>query len=538
MELIEISLALILGVALVGAVARRLPVPLPILLIVAGVALSFEPHLGALQLDPGIFFMLFIPPLLFADGWLFPKREFLALRYPILFLAFGLVFATTLVVGYVVHWLVPAVPLAAGFALGAVISPTDAVALAEITHKLRLPTRMTTVLSGESLINDASGLVAFKFAVAAVVTGAFSLGQATISFVLLAGGGALVGLAVAFFVQWVRLQIQRRGMEQPSVQIALSLLTPFAAYLAADRAEVSGILAVVTAGIYAGIDDNRHLTLETRLKAWDVWEMLLFVLNGLVFLILGLQLRRIVEGMADHSAAQVAWYALVVSITVVLVRFAWMIPGSRISLWLTRLHYPNAPAARWRDIFVAAWAGIRGAVTLAAALSLPLVAGGTPFPERDLLIFLATSVIVFTLVVNGLTLPLLIRWFRVTDDGSAEREARAARIAMSHAAIRDLRTRMDHQQHTEDHEFTLSLIREYERQVQHVTEGGEESTRTATARVAAERSIRLHGVAAERSELSALHRSAKINEYVLFALQRELDLQEASLRIRASASEE
>jgi CPA1 family monovalent cation:H+ antiporter len=538
MELIEISLALILGVALVGALARRLPIPLPILLILAGVALSFEPHLAALQLDPGIFFMLFIPPLLFADGWLFPKREFFTLRYPILFLAFGLVFATTVVVGYAVHWLVPTVPLAAAFALGAVISPTDAVALSEITHKLKLPTRMTAVLTGESLINDASGLVAFKFAVAAVVTGTFSLGQATISFALLAGGGALVGLAVAFLIQWVRLQIQRRGMEEPSVQIALSLLTPFAAYLAADRLEVSGILAVVIAGIYAGIDDNRHLTLETRLKAWDVWEMLLFVLNGLVFLMLGLQLRRVVEGMADHSAAQVAWYALAVSITVVLVRFAWMIPGSRISLWLTRLHYPNAPAARWRDILVGAWAGIRGAVTLAAALSLPLVAGGTPFPERDLLIFLATSVIVFTLVVNGLTLPLLIRWFRVTDDGSAEREARAARIAMSHAAIRDLRTRMDHQQHTEDHEFTLNLIREYERQVQHVTEGGDESTRTATVRVAAERSIRLHGVAAERSELSALHRSAKINEYVLFTLQRELDLQEASLRIRASGAEE
>jgi CPA1 family monovalent cation:H+ antiporter len=221
---------------------------------------------------------------------------------------------------------------------------------------------------------------------------------------------------------------------------------------------------------------------------------------------------------------------------VILVRFAWMIPGSRIALWLTRLHYPNAPAARWRDIFIAAWAGVRGAVTLAAALSLPLVAGGTPFPERDLLIFLATSVIVFTLLVNGLSLPLLIRWFRVFDDGSTEREARAARIAMSHAAIRELRARMDFQQHAEDHEFTLGLIREYERQLLHDESDG--STRTATTRVEAERSIRLHGLAAERSELRALHRSAKINEYVLFALQRELDLQEASLRIRASATEE
>ena len=537
MILIEVALALILAVALVGAAARRFPVPLPILLILAGVALSFAPHLGALELDPEIFFLLFIPPLLFADGWQFPKREFVVLRYSILLLAFGLVLATTLVVGYVVHWLIPAVPLAAAFALGAVISPTDAVAVTEVTHKLRLPPRMSAVLSGESLINDASGLVAFKFAVAAVVTGAFSLGQATLSFLLLAGGGALVGLIVAFCIQWLRLQLQRRGMEDPSVQIALSLLTPFAAYLAAETLQVSGILSVVASGIYAGIDDNKHLTLETRLKAWDVWEMVLFVLNGLVFLILGLQLRRVLQGIAGYSAVELAGYALAVSITVVVVRLAWVFPGSRIALWLNRLHYPNLPAPRWRDVVITGWAGIRGAVTLAAALSLPLVAGAKPFPERDLLIFLATSVIVFTLVVNGLSLPWLIRRLRVTDDGAVEREERAARIAISHAAIRDLRARMDHQQQTEDHEFTLGLIREYERQAQHITQSEDESTRAATARIDGERVIRLHGVAAERAALRELHQSGKINEQILFALQRELDYQEASLRIRASTPE-
>src|SRR5262245_4923909 len=215
MILIEVALALILAVALVGAAARRFPVPLPILLILAGVALSFAPHLGALELDPEIFFLLFIPPLLFADGWQFPKREFVVLRYSILLLAFGLVFATTLAVGYVLHWFLPSLPLAAAFALGAVVSPTDAVAVAEVTQKLRLPTRMGAILSGESLINDASGLVAFKFAVAAVVTGTFSLGTAALSFLILAGGGTLVGLGVAFAIQWTRLQLQRRGMEEP-----------------------------------------------------------------------------------------------------------------------------------------------------------------------------------------------------------------------------------------------------------------------------------------------------------------------------------
>ena len=536
MQLIETCLALILVVALVGAAGRRLRVPLPILLILAGVGLSFLPHLADLELEPEVFFVLFIPPLLFSDGWLFPKREFVTLRYSILLLAFGLVFATTLVVGYVVHWLIPAIPLAAAFALGAVVSPTDAVAVSEVTGKLKLPTRMTAVLNGESLINDASGLVAFKFAVAAVVTGAFSLGEATLTFFLLAGGGILLGLAIAYVMGRIREQFQRRGMAEPSVQIALSLLTPFAAYLAAEQAHVSGILAVVAAGLYAGLDDQRHMTLETRLKAWDVWEMVLYVLNGLVFLILGLQLQRVLEGIGEYSPMQVAGYALAVSISVVVVRLAWIFPGSRVALWLARLHYPALPAPPWRDVFIAGWAGIRGAVTLAAALSLPLAAGAGPFPERNLLIFLATSVIVFTLVVNGLSLPVLIRWLHVRDDGVVEREERAARVATGHAAIRVLRSHMDHQEDADDHEFTLRLIREYERQVLHITEGSEGAERTATIRVETERAIRLHGVSAERAELRQLHVSGRINEHVLLTLQRELDFQEASLRVRELSS--
>jgi len=222
-----------------------------------------------------------------------------------------------------------------------------------------------------------------------------------------------------------------------------------------------------------------------------------------------------------------------VSTTVVLVRLAWMFPGSRIALWLARLHYPSLPAPPWRDVFVAGWAGIRGAVTLAAALSLPLMAGANPFPERDLLVFLATSVIVFTLVVNGLSLPFLIRWLSVRDDGLVEREERAARIAANHAAIRELRSRMDHQEDAQDHEFTLGLIREHERHVRKVTEWSSDGAeRTATIQVESEREIRLHSISAQRAELRQLHAQGKINENVLLTLQRELDFQEASLRVR------
>ena len=534
MELIEASLALILAVALVGAAARRVPVPLPILLILAGVALSFLPLLSGIALDPSIFFLLFIPPLLFADGWQFPKREFVLYRYSILMLAFGLVFATTLVVGYVVHWLIPSIPLAAAFALGAVVSPTDAVAVAEVTRKLKLPARMVAVLSGESLINDASGLVAFKFAVAAVVTGTFSLADASVTFLLISGGGALAGVVVAVAIQWLRLQLQRRGMEDPAVQIALSLLTPFAAYLAAEAVHVSGILAVVAAGVYAGIDDNKHMTLETRMKAWSVWEMVLFLFNGLVFVLLGLQLPGVWNRIEGYTAAELLFYALAVCVTVVLVRLIWIFPGSRVSLWLNRLHYPHLATPRARDVFIAGWAGIRGAVTLAGALSLPLMAGGELFPARDLLIFLATSVIVFTLVVNGLTLPLLMRRMRVTDDGSLIREERSARVAVSQSAIQVLSEQLPHQEEIVDREFTNALIGEYALRIQHA----DDTTRADSAvssRIAAERALRLYALAAERRTLHALRDAHKINEHTLFAIQRELDFREASLTITAPA---
>lgn len=533
--MIEFSLLLLLVVALVGAVAERVPLPLPILLILAGVGLSFVPALGELRLDPEIFFALFIPPLLFAEAWQFPKRELKRYRYSILLLALGLVAATTVVVGYVVHWMIPSIPLAAAFALGAVISPTDTVATAEITRKLKLPLRLTSILNGESLINDASGLVAFKIAVAAVAAGAFSLGDVALSFVWVAGGGVLLGLATAWLIQRARQKLVQSGMSATSIQIALSLLTPFAAHLVAEHAGASAILAAVAAGLYAGIDDLRTLRLETRLNAWSVWEMLIWVLNGVVFLLLGLQLKGVIERIEGHSNAELMLYAAAVTAVVIVLRLAWMYPGARVAWWLTRRHVPDLPPPPPRNVFIAGWAGVRGAVTLAAAFSLPLTAGTTPFPERDLLIFLAASVIVLTLLVNGLSLPVLIRRLRIEDDGVLEAEERAARAELARAAIALLRARLEGLDDAHHHQTALRLIREHESTLGADAENADDPGVRWRQRARVEDELRRHALAAQRRTLHALRDTERINELTLFRLERELDLRESDLALRQPA---
>lgn len=521
---------MILAVTLIGALGKRVPIPLPLLLVGGGVAMSAISGFDDIGLEPEIFFALFIPPLLFADSWLLPKREFYQLRYSIMLLAFGLVFATVFAVGYGVHLLIPSLPLAACFALGAVVSPTDAVAVSAITEKVRLPSRSANVLAGESLINDASGLVAFKFAVAAILTGSFSPEQAAVSFFALVVGGLLTGVAIAGFIQWLRLSLVRRGLRDPSVSVALSVLTPFAAYLVGERLfHFSGILAVVAAGFYAGIHDTKHMETDIRLHASNVWTMLLFVFNGLVFLLLGLQLRSVFAGISGYHWQELLYYALAVSGMVIAVRLLWIFPFSRVSTWLMRLHDPNVPTSPWRNVFITGWAGIRGAVTLAGALSIPLMAGDEPFPGRHLLIFLATSVIIATLLINGLTLPLFIRWFRVQADDIVERETRIARIATTEAAIKSLMEIPTADLPEEQGYFLLRLREEYERRLLHYAHPDTSQGQKARTRLECESSIRLKALAAERKELHRLRHTGIINDETLRAIQIEIDYAESSL---------
>ncbi len=532
---VEVALALFLAVAAIGALAKWLPVPLSILLVAGGAALSYVPGLSRVELEPQLFFLLFVPPLLFSDGWLFPKREFLAFLRPILLLAFGLVAATVIAVGYLMHWLIPSLPLAAAFALGAIVSPTDAVATASMTRRLPLPPRVTHIVNGESLINDASGLVAFKFAVAAVATGAFSGLDAAGQLVVLAGGGALAGLAVAVAIGYARVSLVELCVDDPKIQTIISLLTPYAAYLVAEALQVSGVLAAVTAGLYAGVHDSRHLSVATRRHAWEVWAMVLYLLNGLAFLLLGLQLKPVMLGMPRESWHSLAVYALALYAIITAVRLIWVYPGTYLPLMLSRRLREREGWRNPRGVFLVGWAGIRGSVTLAAALSIPLAGpGGTAFPGRDLIVFLAGTTIVMTLCINGLTLPTIIRMLNLPRDGAAEREERTARHAMAQAGADAMRAAIGRSKQPGDIAYARTLLGHYERLIhRHAADAAKRAEFESID--ADERRLRRAALAAERGELHVLRDTGVINDLTLRTIEAEIDHAESLLTPEGSA---
>lgn len=523
MGIIEITLGLLLAVTVVGATGKWVPLPLPILQVGTGIALSYVPAFRALRVPPEIFFLLFIPPLLFADAWIIPKRDFIAVLRPVLLLAMGLVALTAASVGYLLHALLPEVPLAAAFALGAAISPTDAVAVSAVTGRLRIPTRVTMIVNGESLINDASGLVVFKVAIAAAVTGAFSWGEFTMQFFALSGGGLLLGFAVAWIIGRLRVQLARFCVNDPTIQTVISILTPYAAYLAAEALGLGSILAVVAAGLYAGVDDTRHLDLPTRAHAWEVWGMLTYVFNGLVFLLLGVQLHSVIAGIPQTSALGLIFLALVIAAVVIGLRILWVFPAAYIPLLLSRRIREREGIHDPRSVFLVGWAGIRGSVTLAAALSIPLMTNsGAPFPHRALIVLLAASVIVITLLVNALTLPWVIRWLGLRGDGVAQLEERAARLATAQAAAATIRQQLSRLSDPAERAYAKGLIEEYERTIVQHSANAERRRHMDSAR-AAERRLRLAALRAEREELMLLRETDVINDEVLRTLQSDLD---------------
>jgi CPA1 family monovalent cation:H+ antiporter len=521
-EVIELVLALLVVVILTVTVSRRIGVPFPILLVIGGVLLGLIPGLPDVTLAPELVFLLFLPPLLFAAGYLTSVRDFRANVRAITALAFGLVVVTTIVVGVVVHELVPGIGWAPALALGAIVSPPDAVAATALAQRLGLPRRVVVVLEGESLVNDATALVAFRAAIAATAGAGFSLLDSSISFVFVGAGGIAFGLLVGVVSLWLI-----RRLSDPPVEVTVSMLAPFAAYLPAEQLGFSGVLAVVTAGIVAGHRAPRSFSSETRLLATGAWQMLLFILNGLVFILIGLQLPGILARLSDRPAELIR-LAAVVSVAVIAVRLVGVFVGGFFipSLWRRKR---GSEGPDWRSTLIVGWAGMRGVVSLAAALSIPLTVGPFRFPERDLIIFLAFAVILVTLVGQGLTLPILVRaiGMRDTDDPSA-REETHAREAAVRAAVQ--RIEALEREWPEHRELVDQLRAQYDHRLRHLEDPRAEGPSDEVERELLEhRIIRRAVTDAEREAVIGLRDRGAISDVVLRRVERDLDLEELRL---------
>lgn len=529
----EHALILILLLTVLSVLGRRLPWPMPITQVLGAALIALWPAFPRVELDPGFFFLCFVPPLLFADGWLMPLRDFLAAKRSILTLATGLVIFTTIAVGLVAHWLVPSIPLAMAFALGAVVSPTDAVAVGAITHRLKIPARLNTILNGESLMNDATGLVAFKFALAAVIAGTFSIRAAALSFTWLAVGGLAVGLSLAWLVGRIRDFLRTVRGSDVFIETTLSLLTPYAAYLAAEELHLSSILAVVAAGLYSGMRDPLRTDVEARQTSLAVWSVVLFWLNGLAFILLGLQLPSVLAAVSKlHPPAELLLFTGAVAGAAILTRLFWIFPGAYLPFVFFKKNKHLGERPPWQSVLVTGWAGMRGTITLAAALSIPtLMEDGSPFPGRDMVIFLSLGVIMVTLLVQGTTLEWLICKLGVRADNTQMDEDRVARIAAVEAGLKSLRNAENLEARPEEIAALGNVLAEYEHRLAELTAEGETRT-SAHLRQTTSRHHRLQALHAERAAIDDLWKRDVITDETHHPLQKLLDHEESMLKAR------
>lgn len=527
METFLVVLVLLGLIAISNIINRFIPsVPIPLIQIGLGVMVVLMPLRIHMTLEPELFFVLFIAPLLFNDGKRTPRNELWNLRGPILMLALGLVFATVLIAGYSINWMIPTIPLAAAFALAAILSPTDAVAVSAIAGRVHLPKSIHRILEGESLMNDASGLVAFNFAIAAAVTGVFSLPKASISFVVIAVGGLIVGALLAFLLIRLSVIIRRLGMEDITVHVLLQILTPFIIYLISEEIGVSGILAVVAGGIIHAVEKDRAVSPQYKLQlvSASTWSVLLYILNGLVFLILGLSIPDVIEVIYRDTAVDnlmVVGYVLAITVLLFVLRFVWVYVFSLVGARLRKMEKSSV-----KSLLILTISGVRGAVTLAGAFSIPFVLGdGSPFPERDLIIFIAAGVILMSLLIASIFLPILAgKEEPVAESGETEAE-QAAKSKVIAAGLTMLQSMMTE----ESKESALPALSEFREKVYSLNREDQANDPALEdfRRLGVE--ARIVGLQAERKELNRLLENNEIPASVAQKLEEFLNHSEVFL---------
>jgi CPA1 family monovalent cation:H+ antiporter len=523
---IRILLLLLVVIAAVAVVAARLRIPLAIPLVLTGVALALVPGLPSIELVPEAVLLLVLPPVIYSSAVAMSWREFRFNLRPISLLAVGGVVFTTVAVAAAMHWLL-GMPWPLGFVLGAIVSPPDAVAPLSVARRMQIPRRILVILEGEGLANDATALILYRFAVIAVSVGSFSLGEAAFNFVAVVAAEIAWGIAVG----WAMLRL-RRWVGDPRIEITLSIVTPFLAFWPPHDLGGSGVLATVVAGLYISWNGLLLISAATRLQGIFFWDFLIYITEGMVFLITGLEMRDLLARIDHFTMAELVASAIVVTAVVILARFAWMYPVAYVPRWVSASLRTRDPSPPWQWPFALAFTGIRGIVSLAAALAIPLTtASGAPFPGRDLILFLTFTVILVTLVGQGLMLPAVMRWLGLAHAGRAERDAErleedrarekaveaacerldalAAERGLSDEFIAPIRT------------FHHDRVRQIENRID-----GEEAHRQLRAQ---RDDVELLLIAAERQRINELYRDGKLKDEPRRRIERELDLREAHL---------
>jgi CPA1 family monovalent cation:H+ antiporter len=519
--------ALLAVVAAVAWIAKRVRLPVPILLVIAGIALAFTPGLPRIELDADVVMLALLPPLVYFAAFTMSWQAFCANIRPILLLAIGCVLATTVAVAAAGHWLI-GLPLGVAFILGAIVSPPDVVAPLAIAERLGIPRRITAVLEGEGLVNDATALILFNVALIAVLTGRFSLVDATRDFALVLLGETAWGWLVGFIL--LRL---RHWAREPRIEVMLSLMTPFVAFWIPHALGGSGVLATVVAGLYTGSAGVALIRSDTRLQAVFFWDIVNTVITGMIFLLTGLQARTVAAGLDRATLSQLLLQGVVISVVVIVVRFVWVFPATYLPRWLTPWLERRDPAPSWRFPFIIAFTGVRGVVSLAAALSVPTaIASNAPFPGRDRVLVITFIVIVVTLVAQGLTLPFVVRKLGLDRLGLAERRERnrreaEARLETARAALVQLEAAAA-SENLKDELVQPWMTRQQQRIAQ--LDGARDPCGDAFDEAARVQRVELALIAAERARLNALLREEKISDEIRRRIERELDLDEERLR--------
>lgn len=528
-ERLLLIISLLFAVSMLVMLGQKLRISYPIFLVIGGLLISLIPGIPHITIDPDLVFLIFLPPLLYEAAWYTSWNDFWKMRRPISLLGFGLVLFTSCIVAYFSSMMIPGFTLALGFLLGGIISPPDAVAATSVLKGLKIPRRIVTILEGESLVNDASSLIVFRFALAAVVSGNFVFQQAATSFFSVTIMGIVIGLAVAH----IFYAIHRWLPTSSNIDTALTFMAPYFMYISAEHFHYSGVMAVVTGGLFLSYRSHEIFNYTSRIQTTNVWATVAFILNGLVFILIGLQLPVIINGLTDYSFSVAIKYGLIISALTILIRIVWVYPGTFLPHWLSKKVRSREKKPSVGGVFLVSWAGMRGVVSLASALSIPLtLSNGEPFPERNLILFITFIVILVTLVVQGLSLPFLIKYLTITemDEALPEEEQEAGiHLRLTKAALHTLEEKYPSE--IKDNELVNNLKHQLENDISLTSQRIEslECNETEKGEIEIYNRVLVDLIKVQRHELIVLRKEREFGDELLRKQTEQLDLNEARL---------